>query len=87
MLRPVCDPVALETPSSRLRVALTCRSCNTPGSIELSTVGAATPAPLAGGIRFRETLGVRRTRVLASERGLPFERAASAVKHVGGRAR
>lgn len=46
MLRPVSDPVAVETPSRRLRVASMYRSFNTSGSIE--SLPPERRAPLTG---------------------------------------
>ena len=43
--------------------------------------------PLPGVVRFKETLGARRARVLAYERRHPLERAASTVRRLGGRRR
>ena len=47
----------------------------------------ATRVPLAGVVRFRETLGARRSRTLACERGHLLERTASALKHIRGTGR
>ncbi len=107
MLRPVSDPIAVETPSRRLRVASIYRSFNPSGSVESlylrnaerlsrdedvtvftsAADRATTSAPLTGAIRFKETLGARRARVRASERGDPLDPAASAVKRLCGRGR
>ena len=43
--------------------------------------------PLPGVVRFKETLGARRARVLAYERRHPLERAASTVRRLRGRGR